>query len=329
MREISYGRALNEATRQLMEHDERVFVVGQGVISPWYVGMTTEGLLDRFGSRRVIDTPVSEDSVTGMAVGAAIAGMRPILVHPRMDFALLAMDQLINQAANWHYMSGGQVTVSLTVRLIVNRGGEQAAQHSQSLQALFAHIPGLKVVMPSTPYDVKGLLVASVYDGNPVIFIDDRWLYDAVGPVPEEMYEVPIGRAVVRREGKDVTIVASSYMAAQAQRAAVRLEEIGIDAEVIDLRTVKPIDSELAIESVKKTGRLIIADGGWAACGVSAEVAALVAESDAVKDLKAPVRRLALTPAPAPMSASLEQAYYHDADDIVMAVRDLLGESEF
>jgi len=213
--------------------------------------------------------------------------------------------------------------------LIVNRGGEQAAQHSQSLQALFAHIPGLKVVMPSTPYDVKGLLVASVYDGNPVIFIDDRWLYEDVGPVPEEMYEVPIGRAVVRREGKDVTIVASSYMAAQAQRAAVRLEEIGIDAEVIDLRTVKPIDSELAIESVKKTGRLIIADGGWAACGVSAEVAALVAESNAVKDLKAPVRRLALPPAPAPMSASLEQAYYHDADDIVMAVRDLLGESEF
>ena len=329
MREISYGQALNEATRQLMEHDERVFLVGQGVISPWYVGMTTEGLLDQFGSRRVIDTPVSEDSVTGMGIGAAIAGMRPILVHPRMDFALLAMEQLVGQAANWHYMSGGRVTVPLTARLIVNRGGEQAAQHSQSLQALFAHIPGLKVVMPSTPYDAKGLLIASVYDENPVIFIDDRWLYDDVGPVPEEMYQVPIGHGIVRREGKDITVVASSYMAAQAQRAAAQLDEMGIDVEVVDLRTVKPIDSNIVIESVKKTGRLIVADGGWAACGVSAEVAALVAESEAIKYLKAPVRRLALPPAPAPASATLEQAYYHDADDIVAAVRDLLEGSEF
>jgi len=324
MREISYGQALNEATRQLMEHDERVFIVGQGVTSPWYVGMTTQGLLDQFGSRRVIDTPVSEDSVTGMAIGAAIAGMRPMLVHPRMDFALLGMEQLVGQAANWHYMSGGRVTVPLTARLIVNRGGEQAAQHSQSLQAHYAHVPGLKVVMPSTPYDAKGLLIASVYDGNPVVFIDDRWLYEDVGSVPEEMYEVPIGCGVVRRQGNDVTVVASSYMAAQAQQAAVRLEEIGIDAEVVDLRTVKPIDSEIVIESVKKTGRLIVADGGWAACGVSAEVAALVAESDAINYFKAPVRRLALPPAPAPMSASLEQVYYHDADDIVMAVRNLL-----
>ena len=328
-REISYGQALNEATRQLMEHDERVFVVGQGVISPWYVGMTTEGLLDQFGPARVIDTPVSEDSVTGMAIGAAIAGMRPILVHPRMDFALLGMEQLVGQAANWHYMSGGRVTVPLTARLIVNRGGEQAAQHSQSLQALFAHIPGLKVVMPSTPYDAKGLLIASVYDGNPVVFIDDRWLYEDVGPVPEEIFQVPIGQGVVRREGKDVTVVASSYLAAQAMRAAERLEEMGVDAEVIDLRTVKPIDSSIVIESVKKTGRLIVADGGWAACGVSAEVAALVAESDAVNYLKAPVRRLALPPAPAPASSSLEQAYYHDADDVVTAVRDLLEGSEF
>jgi pyruvate dehydrogenase E1 component beta subunit len=328
MREISYGQALNEATRQLMERDERVFVVGQGVISPWYVGMTTEGLLHQFGSKRVIDTPVSEDSVTGMAIGAAIAGMRPILVHPRMDFALLGMEQFVGQAANWHYMSGGHVTVPLVARLIVNRGGEQAAQHSQSLQAHYAHIPGLKVVMPSTPYDAKGLLIAGVYDGNPVVFIDDRWLYDSVGHVPEEMYKVPIGDGIVRREGKDVTIVASSYLAAQAQRAAVRLEEIGIDAEVIDLRTVKPIDSKIVIKSVKKTGRLIVADGGWATCGVSAEIAALVAESEAVKYLKAPVKRLALPPAPAPMSATLEQAYYHDADDIVAAVRDLLEESE-
>jgi pyruvate dehydrogenase E1 component beta subunit len=329
MREISYGQALNEATRQLMESDERVLIVGQGVTSPWYVGMTTQGLLDRFGNKRVIDTPVSEDSVTGMAVGAAIADMRPILVHPRMDFALLAMEQLVGQAANWHYMSGGRVSVPLTARLIVNRGGEQAAQHSQSLQALFAHFPGLKVVMPSTPYDAKGLLIASVYDGNPVILIEDRWLYNDVGPVPEQMYQIPIGRAVVRRKGSDVTVVTSSYMAAQAQQAAEQLEKVGIDAEVIDLRTVKPIDVGVVIASVKKTGAMIVADGGWASCGVSAEVAALVAESDAIAHLRVPVRRLALPPAPAPMSRTLEQAYYLNAESIVIAARDLLEGHEF
>jgi len=324
VRELSYAQALNEGARQLMARDERVFILGQGVVSPWYVGMTTVGLRDQFGKKRVVDTPVSEDSVTGMALGAAIAGMRPIVVHPRMDFALLAMEQLIGQASNLHYMSAGQVTVPLTARLIVNRGGEQAAQHSQSLQALFAHIPGLKVVMPSTPYDAKGLLIASVYDDNPVIFIDDRWLYNDVGPVPEEMYQVPIGRGVVTREGQDVTVVASSYLAAEAQRTAMQLESRGIDAEIIDLRTVKPIDSGVIVESVKKTGRLLVIDGGWAACGVSAEVAALVAESDAVQYLKAPVRRLTLPPAPAPMSAVLEQAYYHDAEDIIAALQQLL-----
>lgn len=327
VRELSYAQALNEGARQLMERDERVFILGQGVVSPWYVGMTTVGLLDQFGKKRVLDTPVSEDAVTGMALGAAIAGMRPIVVHPRMDFALLAMEQLIGQASNLHYMSRGQVTVPLTARLIINRGGEQAAQHSQSLQALFAHIPGLKVVMPSTPYDAKGLLIASVYDGNPVVFIDDRWLYDDVGPVPEEMYRVPIGRSVVAREGQEVTLVASSYVAAQARRVATRLESIGIDAEIIDLRTVKPIDSSVIVESVKKTGRLVVVDGGWAACGISAEVAALVAESDAVQCLKAPVKRLTLPPAPAPMSATLEQAYYRDADDISAAVQALFEEA--
>jgi len=245
-------------------------------------------------------------------------------MHPRVDFALLGMEQLVGQAANWHYMSGGKVRVPMVAWLIVNRGGEQAAQHSQSLQAHFAHVPGLKVVMPSTPHDVKGLLIASVRDDNPVVFLDDRWLYENVGPVPEEMYTVPIGKAAVRREGRDVTIVGTSHLAAEAERAIAPLEQAGIDAEIIDLRTINPIDAQTVIESVKKTGRLVVADGGWAACGVSAEVAAIVAESDAVNYLKAPVKRIALPPSPAPTASTLEQAYFHGADDIVAAARDLI-----
>jgi len=324
MRELSYVDALNEALWQLLETDERVFLIGQGVNSPWYVGTSTKGLFDRFGPERVVDTPICEDSVTGLAVGAAIAGLRPIVVHPRMDFALLAMEQLVGQAANWHYMSGGKVRVPMVAWLIVNRGGEQAAQHSQSLQAYFAHAPGLKVVMPSTPYDVKGLLIASVRDDNPVVFLDDRWLYRNVGPVPEEMYTIPIGRAAVRREGRDVTIVATSHLAVEAERASASLEQVGIEAEVVDLRTLKPLDVQTVVESVRKTGRLVVVDGGWAACGVSAEVAAVVAESDAVNDLKAPVRRLALPPAPAPMASTLERVYFQDVGDIVAVVRELM-----
>lgn len=324
MREMSYVDAINEAFRQSLETDERVFLIGQGVNSPWYVGSSTKGLFDQFGSERVVDTPICEDSITGLAVGAAIAGMRPIAVHPRMDFALLAMEQLVGQAANWHYMSGGRVKVPMVAWLIINRGGEQAAQHSQSLQAFFGHIPGLKAFMPSTPYDVKGLLIASIQDDNPVIFLDDRWLYQEVGPVPEEMYTIPIGNAAVRREGNDVTIIATSYLAAEAMRAVAPLEEAGIDAEIIDLRTIKPIDAQAVTQSVKKTGRLIVADGGWASCGVSAEVAALVAETDAVHHLKAPVKRVALPPAPAPMASPLEQAYFPDTDEIVAAVSDLV-----
>lgn len=327
MRELTYVQALNEALRQLLETDERVVLIGQGVNSPWYVGTSTIGLFDQFGPERVIDTPICEDSITGVAVGAAIAGLRPIVAHPRVDFALLAMEQLAGQAANWHYMSGGKVRVPMVAWLMVNRGGEQAAQHSQSLQAFFAHIPGLKVVMPSTPYDVKGLLIASVQDDNPAIFLDDRWLYENIGPAPEEMYTVPIGEATLRKEGNDVTIVGTSHLAAEAERAMPLLAQAGIDAEIIDLRTIRPIDTQAIIKSVKKTGRLVVADGGWAACGVSAEVVAVVAESDAVSHLKAPVKRVALPPAPAPMASTLEKAYFHGADDIVRAARDLVENS--
>lgn len=320
MRRISYVQAINETFHQMMESDKRVFLIGQGVTSPWYVGNTTIGLIDRFGPKRIIDTPVSENGITGVAVGAALAGMHPILVHPRMDFMYYAMDQIANQAANWYYMFGGQTSVPLTIWAIINRGDEQAAQHSQSLQAMFAHIPGLKVVMPSTPYEAKGLLIASIEDDNPVIFIDDRWLYNDLGEVPEEVYSIPLGKGIIRREGKDVTLIATSYMVTEATKAAASLEKDGIDVEIIDPRSLKPLDENLLLESVKKTGRLVIADAGWKTCGVGAELAALVAEK-AFRYLKAPIVRVSLPDTPAPASSVLEKVYYPDADKIVSVVK--------
>lgn len=323
MRQISYAAAINETLHQMIAEDRRVFLIGQGVTNPWYVGTTTIGLIDRFGPERVIDTPVSENGITGVAVGAALAGMRPILAHPRMDFMYYAMDQIANHAANWHYMFGGQVSVPLTIWAIINRGGEQAAQHSQALQAMFMHVPGLKIAMPSTPYDAKGLLIASINDENPVIYIDDRWLYSYIGEVPEEMYSVPIGKGVIRREGKEATVVATSYMALEAGKAAANLEKEGIDVEVIDLRSLKPLDENLLFQSVRKTGRLVIADGGWKTCGIAAEISALVA-SNAFSYLKAPIMRVSLPDTPAPASSPLEKAFYPDCDDIVLSVKKVL-----
>jgi len=322
VRKISYVEAINETLYQMIEKDEKVFLIGQGVISPWYVGTTTVGLIDRF-PERVIDTPVSENGITGTAVGAALAGMRPILMHPRIDFMYYAMDQIANHAANWYYMFGGQLSVPITLWGIINRGGEQAAQHSQALQAMFMHIPGLKVVMPSTPYDAKGLLVASIEDDNPVVYIDDRWLYGYVGEVPEELYSVPIGKGIVRREGKDATVVATSYTVYEANKAAESLDKESIDVEVIDLRSLKPLDEEILFSSVRKTGRLVIADGSWKTCGVGAEISALVTEN-IFEHLKAPIMRVSLPDTPAPASSALEKVYYKKAEDIVRVVKKVL-----
>jgi pyruvate/2-oxoglutarate/acetoin dehydrogenase E1 component len=324
MRKIRYSQAINEALHQLLEKNEKVFVIGQGVTSPWYVGTTTVGLIDRFGSQRVFDTPVSENGVTGLAVGAALAGMRPIVVHPRMDFMYYAMDQIANHAANWHYMFGGQLHIPLTIWGIINRGGEQAAQHSQALQAVFAHLPGLKVVMPSTPYDAKGLLIASVNDGNPVVYIDDRWLYNYEADVPEELYSIEIGKGIIRRKGKDVSIVATSYMVYKALDAAVQLEKEGIDAEIIDLRTIKPMDKKILYNSVKKTGRLVAVDAAWKTCGIGAEISATIAESELATKLKAPIMRVSLPDTPAPASCALETVYYPTDKDIISSVKKLL-----
>jgi len=324
MRIFSYAEAIREAHAQLLASDPRVFVIGQGVWNPWYAGTSLKDLDKEFGRERVIDTPVSENATTGLAIGSAIAGMRPIVFHPRMDFMMLAVDPIVNQAANWSYIFAGQVHVPVVIRAVINRGGEQGAQHSQALQAFFMHVPGLKVVMPSTPYDAKGLLISAVGDGNPVLYIDDRWLYGDTGEVPENLYQVPIGTAAIRRSGTDVTIAATSYMAAQSVKAAAILSERGIDVEVIDLRSIKPWDKELVLASVRKTGRLVVADGAWATCGVAAEIAATVA-GEVFHDLKAPIVRVTLPDAPAPTSASLERAYYPDAYTVVTAVEKLLA----
>ncbi len=322
MRQLTYAAAIREAHAELLARDPRVFLIGQGLWSPWYAGESLDHLDRDFGRGRILDSPVSENAVTGMAVGAALAGMRPIVFHPRMDFLLLAADPLINQAANWSYLFAGRISVPLVVRAVINRGGEQGAQHSQAIHSLFMHIPGLKVVMPSTPADAKGLLIAAVEDPNPVLYIDDRWLYAQSGPVPETASPVSIGSAAVRRSGRDVSIVAISWMAHQALLAAQQLAEEGIDAEVIDLRSLKPWDRSTVLESVRKTGAAIVADPGWRTAGASAEIAATIGE-EAFQRLRAPIARVTLPDTPAPSCRSEEQAYYPGANDIVTAARAL------
>ena len=322
-RTLQYSLAINEALHQMMAANNAVFLIGQGVKSPWYVGKTALGLLERFGAERVIDTPVSENAITGSAVGAALVGMKPIVVHPRMDFMMYAMDPIINQAANWHYMSGGKASVPVVFWGVINRGGEQAAQHSQAFHSLFAHIPGLKVVMPATPYDAKGLMIAAIKDPNPVVYIDDRWLHSLEDVVPEDMYEVPIGKGIIRKEGNDVTVIAVSYMVKLANQAALELEKEGISIEVIDLRTIKPLDKELLLNSVKKTGRLIVADVGWKTCGISAEIVSIVSE-EAFEFIKKPPIRLTLPNVPAPASRTLEKPYYPSEEDMIQTIRKIL-----
>jgi len=320
MRILKYNSAINEALEQLLKEDKDVFVIGQGVKSVWYAGGTCKDLVKNFGETRVIDTPVSENGVTGAAVGAAISGMRPIVMHPRMDFALYAMDPIINEAANWNYMTGGKENCPIVFWLIINRGGEQAAQHSQALQAIFSHIPGLKVVAPSNPSDAKGLLISAVYDGNPVVYVDDRWLYNMEGDVSDDFYKTPIGKAEVKKSGKDITIISYSYILNKCLEAAEDLKSGGIDVEVIDLKTIKPLDKETIFESVKKTGKVLIVDASWKSFGVSAEISALISEQP-IK-LKSPIKRLCLPDSPAPANSDLEKEYYISKEDIIKSIKE-------
>lgn len=321
MRDLTYAQSIREAHAELLRSDTRVFLIGPGLWSPWYAGSSLLNLDVEFGKDRVIDTPLSENAVTGAAIGAALSGLRPIVFHARMDFVILAADPIINQAANWSYLFSGQSGVPIVIRAVINRGGQQGAQHSQALHAMFMHIPGLKVVMPATPKDAKGLLISAVHDGNPVLYIDDRWLYEDREDVPEGLFTVPLGKGICRRKGSDITIVGSSFMAREAVKAADLLSEQGIDSEVIDLRTVKPWDQSLVLESVAKTGRLLVTDSGWRTCGAASEIMATVGE-EAFQSLKAPMARLTLPDAPAPSSPGQERVYYGGAQQIAqMAYR--------
>lgn len=325
-RKISYIEALRETFDQILEQDKRVFIMGQGVEDTTSAFGATKDLQKKYGSKRVFDVPMSENALTGIAIGAALTGMRPVYLHNRPDFLLLAMDQIVNHASKWSYMFGGSSSIPMTIWAPVGRGWGTGAQHSQALQGLFMHVPGLKLVMPSTPYDTKGLLISSIADDNPVIIIEHRWQFKHTGNVPKKLYSIPFGRGVVRKSGNDLTLVGVSYMVIEALRAAEKLKEEGIDVEVIDLRTLKPLDEEIIINSLKKTGRLIILDTGWKTGGVSAEIAAMVAEK-AYSFLKAPIKRIACPDVPTPASHVLENKFYPDVQEIINSAKKLfLGE---
>jgi len=325
-KELSYAEAIREALAQAMEADQRVFLFGEDVgVYGGAFGVSGD-LLKRFGPERVIDTPISELGLAGAAVGAALTGMRPVLEIQFSDFITLAMEQIVNQAAKIRFMFGGKASVPMVVRLPGGSGTGAAGQHSQSLEAWFAHVPGLKVVQPSTPHDAKGLLLSAIDDSNPVLIFEHKLLYKTKGAVPCAPYRVPIGEAIVRRPGSDVTIVAASIMALRAAAAAERLAQEGIDAEVIDLRSLRPIDFATIAASIRKTRRLVIVYEGVKTMGIGAEIAARVAEDDVIRELAAPIVRLGGADTPIPYNPVLEKATVPQESDIVTAVRRLVGE---
>lgn len=319
-RNITFAQAINEATDQSMARDANVYILGLGVPDPKGVFGTTSGLQEKYGAERVLDTPASENGMTGIAVGSAIAGMRPIMVHQRVEFAMLALDQIINQASNWCYMFGGNSSMPLVLRMLVGRGWGQGPQHSQSLHAMFAATPGLKVLMPATPHDAKGLLAAAIEDNNPVVYLEHRWLHHVTGDVPRDYYKTQIGKARIARIGEHITIVAASYMVLEALAMADILSNEGIKLEVIDLRTIKPIDVETILTSVKKTGRVLVLDLGWKSFGMSSEIMALVVEH-LWGELKAPPARITLPDVPTPATIGLAKYYYPRADQMCNEVR--------
>ncbi|MEJ6785193.1 alpha-ketoacid dehydrogenase subunit beta [Aminobacter sp. Piv2-1] len=327
VRELSYAQAIQEAMAIAMETDERVFLMGEDIGVYGGAFQVTGDLVERFGADRVIDTPISELGGAGVAVGAAVTGLRPIFEFQFSDFATLAMEQIVNQAAKMRYMLGGAVSVPVVMRFPAGSGTGAAAQHSQSLEAWLGHVPGLKVIQPATPHDAKGMLLAAVADPDPVMIFEHKLLYKTKGPVPEGYYTVPIGKAEIRREGRDLTIVATSIMVHKALEAARTLEAEGIDVEVVDLRTVRPMDKETVIESVKKTSRLLCVYEGVKTLGVGAEVSAMIAESEAFDFLDAPIVRLGGAETPVPYNPELEKATVPQVPDILAAARSLAAGS--
>lgn len=324
MRTISYCKALNEATAQEMRRDPGVFVYGIGVPDHKRIFGSTTGLVEEFGPERCFDTPLAEDSMTGFGLGAALNGMRPIHVHIRVDFLLLAMNQLANMVSSYRYASRGTLKVPLVIRAIIGRGWGQGFQHSKSMYSVFAHIPGLKVVLPTTPRDAKGLLISAIRDDDPVVFIEHRWLYWQEDQVPEEPFTIPLGEPNIVREGGDITIVATSWMNVEALKAAEILSRRGISVEIVDPRTIAPLNDGLVVESVAKTGRCIIADNDWLHCGFSGEIATRIYQK-CLTSLKVPISRIGFAPTPCPTARHLENEFYPNAVEIIRTAERMLG----
>ncbi len=323
-RRMTFVQAVRDALAVAMEQDSGVLCFGLGVTDPKCIFGTTAGLAEKFGAERVFDMPTSENAMTGVAIGAALQGLRPVMVHQRLDFALLSLDQLINNAAKWHYMFGGLLPCPITIRMILGRGWGQGPTHSQNLQALFTHIPGLKVVMPTSAADAKGLLLASIFDDNPVIFLEHRWIHNSESDVPEGDYRVPLGQAHRLAAGRDVTIVGYSYMSVEALRVAEALAPQGVTCDVIDLRTLRPLDWDLVLGSVRQTGRLVALDTGCAFGSVAGEIVAR-ASMECFKDLKAAPARIALPDFPVPTSPALTRDFYPGPAAITAAIGRMLG----
>lgn len=321
-RVLSYAQALNEALELALSGNTSVFVLGQGVDDPSAMFGATKGLREKFGSARVSDTPVSEEAMMGVCAGAAMSGMRPVYMHNRPDFILLGFNQLVTHAAKYSYMDNGLTKVPMVVWAAIGRGWGSGAQHSQSIQGLLLGVPGLKIVMPSTPYDAKGLMLSAIEDNNPVLVFEHRWLMKKSGIVPEGYFKVPIGKGIYRRRGKHLTVVGASHAIELAFQAAKEVAQDGIEVEVIDLRTIKPLDEEIIGESVRKTGRLLAVDTGWAMGGVCAELCCLVAEKW-FSYLKGPVRRVGLPDIPTPAGFALEQHYYPTSKKIAGLIRQM------
>jgi len=319
---LSYGEAIRSGFDYLLDRFPEVFIIGQGLWSPWYVGNSMTDLDTKYGVTRIIDTPVSEAACTGAAVGASLSGMRPIVVHPRMDFMLYAIDPIVNQAAKWSHMFGGQANCPVTIRSIINRGGEQGAQHSQALHAWFAHVPGLRVVMPSTVADARDLLIASVLSDDPVMYIDDRWLYDQQDflPPPSEL-DLRDVKPQLLRSGSDLTVVASGYSTLLGTQMADFLSSEDIYCDVIDLRVLNPLDVSLVVQSLTASRKLLIIDSGWKSSGFSAEIVASTLESISPSLLSLAPLRVALPDTPAPSSSYLESKYYPTVPDLVCNVK--------
>jgi acetoin:2,6-dichlorophenolindophenol oxidoreductase subunit beta len=324
MREITYSQALNEALRICLTEDERVVLLGEDIGCYGGIFQVTKGLQTEFGPDRVVDTPISEAGFVGASVGAALTGMRPVTEIMFIDFTTVCMDMIINQMAKMHYMFGGKGKVPMVLRVNIGAGRGTAAQHSQSFHSIFMHVPGLFVAAPSTPYDAKGLLIEAVKNDNPVIFVEHKRLYNTRGMVPEESYRIPFGKAEVKRAGKDVTVFATHALVLSALEAAEEAAKDGIDVEVIDPRTLSPLDKDTLIASVKKTGRLLVADEDNKTCGVAAEVSAIVAE-EAIDYLKAPILRNCSPDTPVPFSPPLEKAFIFGKDRLLESVRRLMA----